>query len=149
MKPPVNIDDLLEQWSNDAPVNETNPSKELARIPNLHAKYLRILTHHNLVVKKLTVDYNSLKSIKLQYYAGDLNNPEDLKEYGYEPWVKNSSKYDIPRLIDGDSDLNLILMKKVIHQEIVDVCTSIIKEITNRTYQLNSIVKWEISQRGQ
>lgn len=148
MKPPVNIDDLLQEWSNDAPVNETEPSKELARVPNLHAKYLRILTHHNLVVKKLTTDYNNLKSIKWQYYAGDLNNPEDLKEYGYEPWVKNSTKYDIPRLIDGDSDLNLILMKKVIHQEIVDVCTSIIKEITNRTYQLNSIVKWEIYNRG-
>jgi hypothetical protein len=41
------------------------------------------------------------------------------------------------------------LMKKVIHEEIVNFCQSIIKELNNRTFQLNSIVKWEIYSGGK
>lgn len=148
MKPPVNIDDLMEMWSTDSKMDETEPGRELARIPVLHSKYLRILTHHNLVVKKLQADYVRLKRVKWEYYNGDLNNPEDLEEYKLEPWSKKVLRQDIPTYIDSDNDLNTILLKKVIHQEIVDFCQSVLKELGNRTYQLNSMIKWEIYTRG-
>ena len=35
-----------------------------------------------------------------------------------------------------------IVIKKIIHQEIVDTCDSILKELNNRTYQLGNITKW-------
>ena len=54
MKPPVTIDTLSEEWLNDSPVDTTDPTRELSRIPNLHSKYLNILSHHNLIVKKLS-----------------------------------------------------------------------------------------------
>lgn len=143
MKPPVNIDALAEEWSNDAAFDETEPSRSIARIPILHAKYLKIYTHHNLIVKKLTLDYNKTKNLKWQYYSGDLNNPEDLAEHGYQPWTKKTLRQDIPMLIDADNDLTLILMKKVIHQEIVDFCTSVLKELHSRTFQLKTFCEWE------
>lgn len=148
MKPPVNIDDLMEMWSTDSKMDETEPGRELARVPVLHSKYLRILTHHNLIVKKLQGDYVRLKRVKWEYYNGDLNNPEDLEEYKLEPWSKKVLRQDIPTYIDSDNDLNTILLKKVIHQEIVDFCQSVLKELGNRTYQLNSMIKWEIYTRG-
>jgi hypothetical protein len=143
MKPPVTIDELMEEWSKDAPVDETEPSRSIAKIPVLHAKYLRILTHHNLVVKKLTADFNKLKNIKWQYYSGDLNNPEDLEQYGYEPWSRKTLRQDVPILIDGDKELNNILMKKIVHQEVVDFCTSVLKELHSRTFQLKTFCEWE------
>jgi hypothetical protein len=143
MKPPVNIDDLVEEWTKDAPIDETEPSRSMARIPILHAKYLKIFTHHSLIVKKLTIDYNKIKNVKWQYYSGDLNNPEDLNHYGYEPWTKKTLRQDIPMFIDSDNDLTLILMKKVIHQEIVDFCTSVLKELHSRTFQLKTFCEWE------
>lgn len=143
MKPPVNIDDLMEEWSKDAAIDETEPGRETAKISSLHAKYLRILTHHNLICKKLTADYNKLKRIKLEYYSGDLNNPEDLEHYGFEPMNKKLLKSSVPTYVDSDDDLNSILIKKMIHQEIVDFCTSVMKELNNRTFQLGNIIKWE------
>ena len=84
MKPPVkDIDDLMEMWSKDSQVDETEPGREMAKISSLHSKYLRILTHHNLIVKKLMADYNKMKKLKWEYYGGDLNNPEDLEKYGW------------------------------------------------------------------
>lgn len=143
MKPPVNIDSLMEEWSKDCVVDETEPGRETAKIPVLHAKYLRILTHHNLICKKLTADYNKLKRIKFEYYSGDLNNPEDLEHYGFKPMDKKLLKTSIPTYVDSDIDLNNILMKKMVHQEIVDFCTSVMKELNNRTFQLGNIIKWE------
>ena len=143
MKPPVNIDALMEEWLKDSAVDETEPGRETAKIPVLHAKYLRILTHHNLICKKLTADYNKLKRIKFEYYSGDLNNPEDLAHYGFVPMDKKLLKSSVPTYVDSDDDLNNILMKKMVHQEIVDFCTSVMKELNNRTFQLGNIIKWE------
>ena len=143
MKPPVNIDDLMEMWSKDAAVDETEPGRELAKISSLHSKYLRILTHDNLICKKLMSDYQKLKKIKWEYYSGDLNNPEDLEQYNLQPMMKKVLRQDIPTYLDSDTDLNAILMKKTVHQEIVDFCGSVLKEINNRTWQMKSLIDWE------
>lgn len=72
MKPPVTIDVLMEEWVKDAPYDETEPQRAMANIPKLHAKYLRIMSHHNLIVKKLYAEYNTRRKIKWEYYSGDL-----------------------------------------------------------------------------
>lgn len=143
MKPPVSIESLHEEWAKDAVIDETEPARTLAKTPSLHAKYLQILTHHNLIIKKLMSDYAKLKRLKWEYYNGDLNNPEDLQQYGFEPITKKILRPEIPMYLDADEQLNTILIKKTVHQEIVDACTSILKEINNRTWQLKSIMDWE------
>ena len=143
MKPPVNIDSLMEEWSKDAPIDETEPGRELAKIPSLHAKYLRIMTHHNLIVKKQMYEYHKMRKIKWEYYNGDLNNPEDLEQYGLDPNPKKILRADIPTYLDSDKELNDILLKKVMHEEIVDFCKSVLKELNNRTFQIRSFIDWE------
>lgn len=150
MKPPVTIDILMDMWSKDAQVDLTEPARELAKISSLHAKYLNILSHHNLIIKKLNSDYTKKKSIMFQYYSGDLNDPEELEKYGFtEPMRKKILRQDIPIYLDGDEQLINILLKKSLHQEIVDYCSSVIKEINNKTFQLNNIIKWEIFVGGK
>lgn len=143
MKPPVNLESLMEEWTKDAPVNETDPQKSMARIPNLHAKYLNIRTHHNLVAKRIMSEYQMRRKIKWEYYNGDLNNPEDLETYKLEPMTRKIMRADIPMWLDSDAELNNLLLKKVVHEEIVDYCDKVIKELGNRTYQLKSYMDWE------
>lgn len=143
MKPPVNIEDLMEMWSKDSHIDETEPAREMIKTPNLHAKYLRIMTHHNLIVKKLMSDYHKRKKIKWEYYCGDLNNPEDLETYKLEPMVKKVLRADIPMYLDSDKELNDILLKKIMHEEIVEFCKTVLKELNNRTWQLKSVIDWE------
>jgi len=143
MKPPVNIDELMEEWSKDSQIDQTEPGRELIKTSSLHSKYLRILTHHNLVCKKLMGDYQKLKKLKWEYYSGDLNNPEDLEQYKFPPMVKKVLRQDIPMYIDSDTELNNILLKKTVHEEIVNFCGSVLKELNNRTWQLKSFIDWE------
>ena len=149
MKPPVNIEMLMEEWVKDAPYDETEPQRAMANIPKLHAKYLRIMTHHNLTVKKLLAEYNTRRKIKHDYFAGDLNNPEDLEKYGFEPMMKKVLRADIQMWLDSDTELNNLLLKKVIHEEIVDFCKNVLKELNNRTWQLKSYMDWEKFVGGQ
>lgn len=143
MKPPVDIDKLMAMWSEDAPIDETEPSKELARIPKLHAKYLNIMTHHSLIGKKLHAQYSQRKRIKWEWYNGDLNNPEDLETHKLEPMLKKILRADIPMYLESDAELNNLLLKKVMNEEIVDFCKAIIKELNNRTWQLKEFIAWE------
>ena len=142
-KPPVTIDALMDMWSKDSPYDDTEPGKELIRIPLLHAKYLNILHHHKLILAKVSHDYNKLKQVKFEYYKGDLNNPEDLGHYGWPPQLKTIIRQDIPMHLDADDDLNKLLMKKAVHSEIVDYCSSVLKEIHSRTFQLKAWIEWE------
>jgi len=144
----MQFEDLCKMWAEDAPIDITNLTQETSRIPKLHAKYVSILSRHKLIVFKLDGEYRELKSIKWQYYNGDLNNPEDLAEYGFEPLLKTILKQNIPIYLESDKDLNKILLKKALHQEIVDYCTLIIRELNNRTYQIGNMIKQEIFLSG-
>jgi hypothetical protein len=45
--------------------------------------------------------------------------------------------------MDSDDDMNKYLANKIMHDEIVDVCTAILKELNSRTFQLRDFIQWE------
>lgn len=143
MKPPVDVNALMEEWLKDTVIDETEPGRELLKISGLHSKYLRIMTHHNLIAKKILGDYHKMRKIKWEYYNGDLNNPEDLEKYNLDPNPKKILRADIPTYLDSDTQLNDVLLKKVMHEEIVEFCKAVIKELNSRTWQLKSFIDWE------
>ena len=144
----MNIEQLLEMWSQDSKIDETEPAKEISRISSLHAKYLNIRAHNNLLVKKMHFEYLSKRKIKNDYFSGNLNNREDLEKYNLTPIQNKIHKSDMNMTLDADDDLNKILIKKIIYEELVDTCDSILKEINNRTYQLGNIVKMILFLKG-
>jgi hypothetical protein len=52
-------------------------------------------------------------------------------------------KSDITTYLDSDEDLNKYSAQKIMHDEIVDICTSIMKELNSRTFQLRDYISWE------
>jgi hypothetical protein len=45
--------------------------------------------------------------------------------------------------LESDDDLNKLVISRTMHQEIVELCTGILKELNSRTYQLRSLIDWE------
>lgn len=135
------IDELLEMWRKDAEIDRTEPGKALLDIPKLHSKYLNILSRHRLLVKEAEFKYNKMKKVKWEYYTGKMDDAT-LKHYGWEtfPFILKS---DITTYLDSDEDLNKFLANKAMHEEIVDVCNAIIKELNSRTFQLRDFIAWE------
>jgi hypothetical protein len=135
------IDELIEMWKKDAVVNRTEPGRELLNIPVLHSKYLSILTKNRLLSKESEFKYNKMKRLKWEYYTGKLDDDE-LKKYGWEPFPY-ILKSDLTTYLDSDDDLNKLQANKIMHDEIVDLCYSILKELNSRTFQLRDFISWE------
>ncbi len=135
------LDDLLEMWRKDAEIDRTEPGKELLNIPKLHSKYVTILSNHRLMLKDAEFQLNRWKKIKWEYYTGKLDD-DDLKKYGWDPFPF-TLKSDITTYLEADEDINKYKAKKILHEEIVDVCIAIIKELNSRTYQLRDFIAWE------
>ena len=135
------LDDLLATWAKDSEIDRTEPGKALLDIPKLHSKYLNILSNHRLLVREAEFKYNRMRKIKWEYYTGKLDD-DDLKKHGWEPFPF-VLKSDITTYLDADEDMNRYLAQKLMHEEIVEVCNSILKELNSRTYQLRSFIDWE------
>ena len=135
------LDELLEEWRKDSDIDRTEPGKALLSIPKLHSKYLNILSKHRLLAKEAEFKYNKWKKLKWEYYTGKLDDDE-LEKYGWKPFPF-VLKSDITTYLESDEDLNKYLAAKAVHDEIVDICGSILKELNSRTYQLRSFIDWE------
>jgi len=135
------IDQVLESWEKDSVVDQTEPSKELLKIPLLHSKYLNTLTRSKLASKKAHFDYLQLKKKKWEYYTGKLSKDE-LDELGWEPFPF-TLKSDINLYLESDADLIRLLQKKIVHDEIISVVESILSELKSRTFQLRDFISWE------
>ena len=138
---------VLKFWESDADMDQTEPGKELLKIPKLHNKYLSILTKHKIASKKAHFDYLRMRKIKWEYYTGKMSK-EELDEYGWEPF-QFTLKSDITTYLEADADLIKLLEKKVYHEETVSVIESIMNELKQRTWQLRDFISWEKFIGGQ
>ncbi len=141
------VNSLLEEWKKDSKLDLLEPSKELQKIGQFHSKYLAILSAHRRAFKESNRTFSKLKRIKYEYYTGRLDQ-DTLKKYNWNPFPY-TLKADITIYMDSDPDV--LNAKRVIdlHEEIVNVCESIIKELNSRTYQLKDIITWERFINGQ
>ena len=135
------LDELLEEWRKDADIDRTEPGKALLDIPKLHSKYLNILSRHRLLSKEAEFKYNKMKKLKWEYYTGKLDD-DDLKKYEWDP-CPYVLKSDLSTYMESDEDLNKYSAQKIMHDEIVEVCTAILKELNSRTFQLRDFIAWE------
>jgi hypothetical protein len=74
----------------------------------------------------------------MDYYRGDLNNPEDLAELGREPYPYKRLKQDINYYVDSDDEMVQLNTKIAYQQEMVDVLEEIIKAINSRGYVIKN-----------
>ena len=141
------LDEILKSWESDADIDQTEPGKELLKIPKLHGKYLDSLIKHKMAAKKANFDYLRMRKLRWEYYTGKLSKDE-LQEYGWEPF-QFTLKSDISFYLESDNELIRLLEKKIYHEEVVSVVESIMAEIKQRAWELKSFIDWERFIGGQ
>lgn len=139
----MNLEEIQDMWTTDAPIDITEPSKELARIPILHAKYARELNNHFIKEKSLLVKLRRLEQFKKDYYGGHLNNPEDLAKHGLEPFQQTLSDIKINKMLERDQEILDLSLAVEVHKQTHTFCRDVLKELNNRTFQLRAIIDHE------
>lgn len=133
------IDEILTLWAEDCKMS-SDLKAESIRTSLLHSKYLRIYTHHSLRVKRYTQEYVEMKKTMWRYYAGKFSQ-EEYKEYNLEPF-RESLKSEIAIYLESDPRLTAILLKKSYYEEGAELTKAILKEISNRTFQIKNAIEW-------
>jgi hypothetical protein len=141
------LEDILKAWESDADIDQTEPGKELLKIPKLHGKYLDSLIKHKMAAKKANFDYLRMRKLRWEYYTGKLSK-EELDELGWEPF-QFTLKSDVSFYLESDADLIKLLEKKIYHEEVVSVVESIMSEVKQRAWELKSFIDWERFIGGQ
>lgn len=142
-----NLEQILKYWEKDSVIDQTEPGKELIKIPTLHSKYLGILIKHKIASKKAHFDYLRMRKVKVDYFSGRMDQ-EELDSRGWTPF-QFVLKSDVNAYLEGDNDLIKLLEKKVYHEETVSVIESIMGELKSRTFQLKDFIQWERFIGGQ
>jgi hypothetical protein len=135
------LEELMNEWNKDSKIDRTEPGKALIDIPQLHSKYLNILSHHKLLCKDADFKYSRMKKIKWEYYTGKMGD-DDLRKYGWAPFPF-TIKSEITTYMEADEDLNKFIASRMLHEEIVSCCEFILKELHSRTFQLKSFIDYE------
>lgn len=136
------IEDIISSWREDCKLDDTELDIEALKIPNLHAKYLKMLAEHRVKLRALRIKQKQLNQTLYDYYKGDLNNPEDLATIKRDPWPKTVLKQDMPMYIESDEEMVKMNSKVAMQEEIVGVCEEILKSINNRGFQIKNAIDW-------
>lgn len=135
--------EIQEEWAKDSIVDETSVGPELLKLSKLQSKYTGYLAENSLISKKKLIEYNKMRAVKWDYYNGNMSK-EELDERGWKPYLYTVKlKEGIERCLDRDEDLNNMLMNKVLYDEAVSLCESILKAINNRGYSLKAWVDYQ------
>ena len=66
----MTLDQLMEEWKKDAPVDSTELAIASLKIPELHSKYLKIYFEERRKLKGLEFQSKELFLKKYEYYNG-------------------------------------------------------------------------------
>ena len=134
----MKIEDIIGMWQEDVKIDETELSRESLNIPLLHGKYLKHFSDERLKLRAFKMKQKQLHQRLMDYYRGDLNNPEDLAELGREPYPFKRLKNEVSYYVESDSEMVQLNTKIAYQQELVDILEEIIKAINTRGYVIKN-----------
>lgn len=135
----MNLEMIQEMWEKDSVINDLELDRESIEIPKLHSKYYRLYNEFSLLKKKTEFDLKVLYRQKWEYYSGKA--PSQI--YKENPFDHKVLKNDISIYIDSDEDIGRTKLKLEYQDCVLSYLESILKIITNRTFQIKNAIDWK------
>lgn len=143
----MKLEDIFISWKEDCSIDQSELGIESLRVPELHHKYFKILTHERLSLKKVEQQYKTLYKAKYDYFMGHMDD-ESLQNLGWDPQPLKILKQDLPLYMDSDPDLAVFTEKIDVQKEKIELLESIIKMISTRGFQIKNAIDWERFKNG-
>ena len=102
------------------------------KIPQLHQKYLTLLSEFTLLQKKKLQDLKVLQHQKYLYYSGKAS-PE---EYESQPFNYKVMKSDVPNWVTVDKEIHLVEMKLEYYNVVLRTLEEILKQVHQMSYNI-------------
>jgi|TARA_B100000073_G_scaffold279166_1_gene239626 hypothetical protein len=141
----MNLEQIQEMWQKDSVMDPDNLHDESLKIPQLHSKYYILYNTITLLREKAKTSYSKVRLERYNYYSGKA--PAEV--YEQEPFpYKVRDKEALQRHMDADEKLSTIELKVRYYDTELKFLEEIIKNISNRTYQIKNAIEWQQFQAG-
>jgi len=141
----INLDKIQSMWQEDCKIDIDNMHEESIKVPQLHSKYHEILNNLILLRTKAQKIQKSVRHKRYEYYSGKA----DPEVYEKEPFPKKVRDKDaLIRYMDADDRVSEANLKVEYYDVMINYTESILKQISNRTYQIKNSIEWHKFQAG-
>ena len=141
----INLDKIQSMWQEDCKIDIDNMHEESIKVPQLHSKYHEILNNLILLRTKAQKIQKSVRHERYEYYTGKA----DPEVYEREPFPKKVRDKDaLIRYMDADDRVSDANLKVEYYDVMINYTESILKQISNRTYQIKNSIEWHKFQAG-
>ena len=141
----MDLDKIQEMWQKDAVIDPDNLHDESLKIPQLHSKYYTIYNTTSLLRERAKDSYNRVRLERYNYYTGKAS----AEVYAEEPFpYKVREKDAIQRHLEADDRLTKIDLKIRYYDATLKFLEEIIRNVSNRTYQIKNAIEWNRFQAG-
>ena len=141
----MNLEKIQEMWEKDSFIDPDNLHDESLKIPQLHSKYYTVYNTVTLLREKARTSYNTIRLERYNYYTGKAS----AEVYAEDPFpYKVREKDAIQRHLDADDRLNKIDLKIRYYDATLKFLEEIIRNVSNRTYQIKNAIEWNKFQSG-
>ena len=146
----MTLEQVLEEWATDSQLPRNNLDEASRQTPTLHAKYLTILSHTKLKLRKAEMDQKSLLKQKWLWYNGKMSE-EEIKQLGWEYDPLNGLKVmkgEMDYYYDSDKEIQEAELKIQYLKTLIDTLNEIVDTLRWRHQTIGNMIKWKVFEAG-
>ena len=135
----LDLDVIQRMWEQDSKIDPDNLHIESLNIPILHSKYFEIHNTILLLKKKAEQQKKNIRHQKYEYFTGKAD-PDVYLENPFPKKVRD--KETLQGYLDSDEKLSQSSLKVDYYETMLIYVDSILKMISNRTYQIKNAIEF-------
>jgi hypothetical protein len=143
----MDLEELKNHITKDSQVDSTELGSEAIRIPQIHGKYLNLLSDFKLLLTKYQNEYAIQRLRKWKIYTGKASQ-EELESWKEEPFDLDILKTDVEKFLEGDENLIKLKSKIVVQEVKVKMVEEFLKALNNRNFTIKSAIDWQKMMNG-
>lgn len=144
----MKLETIHEMWEKDSVIDRTELGQESLNTPQVHARYLKILSAEKLQYRRLYAEMQVLKRDKHQFLLGGAT--QESQELGWEyPTRGRIMKTDLEIFNDADKQVQDLQAKLDLQQQKIETLDSILRTIGNRGFQIKNAIDFMKFLNGQ
>jgi len=141
----IDLDTIQKMWEADSKIDIDNLHTESLNIPILHSKYFDLYNTINLLKKKAEQQRKKIRHERYEYFTGKAD-PDVYLENPFPKKIRD--KETLQGYLDSDENLSQVSLKIEYYETMLTYIDSILKMISNRTYQIKNSIEFIRFQSG-
>lgn len=135
----MNLEEIQELVDKDLKINDSELDLESIKTPQIHNKYMKLLTKFKLMMSRNESELHIIKKQKWEYYTGKA----DPSVYAEKPFNLKILRQDVDKYIDSDEDIIKLKQKSDYLNTVVDFLDRTVRQISNRTFTIKNAIDWK------